>query len=91
MIAGAGFGTLSAHLAYLTHRNRWGRPPIGRDVGLVLSWSPAGGTGLSSPSGPASGRTLQKILSIKRVFCGGLRQFYLSPKTQPPDHEADAQ
>jgi len=47
VLAGAGFGILSAHLAYLTHRNRWGRHPIGRDVGLVPSWSPAGGTGLT--------------------------------------------
>ena len=34
VVAGAGFGILSAHLAYLTHRNRWGRKAIGRDVGL---------------------------------------------------------
>ena len=47
VIAGAGFGILSAHLAYLTHRNRWGRQPIGRDVSFVPSWSPAGGTGLT--------------------------------------------
>ncbi|MEJ7659421.1 MAG: phosphatase PAP2 family protein [Hymenobacter sp.] len=46
VLAGAGFGILSAHLAYLTHRNRWGRHLLGRDVGLVPSWSPAGGTGL---------------------------------------------
>ncbi|MGI4883602.1 MAG: phosphatase PAP2 family protein [Janthinobacterium lividum] len=36
--AGAGFGILSAHLAYLTHRNRWGRKAIGRDVGLMPSY-----------------------------------------------------
>ena len=47
VLAGAGFGILSAHLAYLSHRNRWGRKPIGRDVGLLPSWSPAGGTGLT--------------------------------------------
>ncbi len=47
VVAGAGFGILSAHLAYLSHRNRWGRKSIGRDVGLVPSWSPAGGTGLT--------------------------------------------
>ena len=35
VVAGAGFGILSAHLAYLTHRNRWGRRPIGRDMSLV--------------------------------------------------------
>lgn len=51
VVAGAGFGILSAHLAYLTHRNRWGRKPIGRDVsvlptfygstpGLSLTWRP---------------------------------------------------
>ncbi|AWM31608.1 phosphatase PAP2 family protein [Hymenobacter nivis] len=38
VVAGAGFGILSAHLAYLTHRNRWGRKAIGRDVGLVPSY-----------------------------------------------------
>jgi membrane-associated phospholipid phosphatase len=27
VVAGAGFGILSAHLAYLSHRNRWGRKP----------------------------------------------------------------
>ncbi|WP_223650392.1 phosphatase PAP2 family protein [Hymenobacter psoromatis] len=51
VVAGAGFGILSAHLAYLTHRNRWGRKSIGRDVsimptyygsapGLSLTWRP---------------------------------------------------
>ena len=34
VVAGAGFGILSAHLAYLTHRNRWGRKSIGRDIGM---------------------------------------------------------
>ena len=47
VLAGAGFGILSAHLAYLTHRNRWGRKAIGRNVGMMPMWSPAGGTGLS--------------------------------------------
>ncbi|WP_177204584.1 phosphatase PAP2 family protein [Hymenobacter arizonensis] len=47
VVAGAGFGILSAHLAYLSHRSRWGRKPIGRDVGVLPLWSPAGGTGLS--------------------------------------------
>ena len=52
VVAGAGFGILSAHLAYFTHRNRWGRKAIGRDVGLVptfygntpglcLTWRPS--------------------------------------------------
>ena len=51
VIAGAGFGILSAHLGYLTHRNRWGRKSIGRDIsvmptyygstpGLSLTWRP---------------------------------------------------
>ena len=51
VVAGAGFGILSAHLAYLTHRNRWGRPALGRDLslapayygnapGLSLTWRP---------------------------------------------------
>ena len=35
VVAGAGFGILSAHLAYLTHRNRWGRKSIGRDIGFA--------------------------------------------------------
>ena len=47
VFAGAGVGILSAHLAYLSHRNRWGRKPIGRDVSVMPLWSPAGGTGLS--------------------------------------------
>ena len=27
VFAGAGIGILSSHLAYLSHRNRWGRKP----------------------------------------------------------------
>ena len=38
VVAGAGFGILSAHLAYLTHRHRWGRHPLGRDVSLVPTY-----------------------------------------------------
>jgi len=47
VVAGAGFGILSAHLAYLSHRNRWGRKSIGRDVSWMPLWSPGGSTGLS--------------------------------------------
>ncbi|WP_310392597.1 phosphatase PAP2 family protein [Hymenobacter sp.] len=47
VVAGAGFGILSAHLGYLSHRCRWGRKPLGRDVGLMPTWSPGGGTGFS--------------------------------------------
>ena len=49
VVAGAGFGILSAHVAYLSHRNRWGRKPGGRGIGdtsFMPMWSPAGGTGL---------------------------------------------
>lgn len=49
VVAGAGFGILSAHLAYLSHRNRWGRKPGGRGIGetsLVPVWTPAGGMGV---------------------------------------------
>ena len=50
VISGAGFGILSAHLAYLSHRNRWGRTPTGRGIGdtsMMPYWSPAGGTGFT--------------------------------------------
>ena len=49
VIAGAGFGILSAHLAYLSHRNRWGRKPTTRGIGDTSfgpMWTPTGGTGL---------------------------------------------
>ena len=45
--AGAGFGILSAHLAYLTHRNRWGRKPrILEGTSFSPTWMP-GGMGMS--------------------------------------------
>ncbi|MBF9140283.1 phosphatase PAP2 family protein [Hymenobacter properus] len=49
VVAGAGFGILSAHMAYLSHRNRWGRKPGGRGIGetsLLPVWTPTGGMGL---------------------------------------------
>ncbi|WP_216688832.1 phosphatase PAP2 family protein [Hymenobacter siberiensis] len=49
VVAGAGFGILSAHVAYLTHRNRWGHKPTGRGIGdtsFMPMWTPAGATGL---------------------------------------------
>ena len=46
VVAGAGFGILSAHLAYLSHRNRWGRRPLGPNVGWTPLWSPGGAVGL---------------------------------------------
>jgi membrane-associated phospholipid phosphatase len=47
VVAGAGFGILSAHLGYLTHRNRWGRKP--RDMSFAPSWQafPSSTGGLS--------------------------------------------
>ncbi|WP_345238565.1 phosphatase PAP2 family protein [Hymenobacter saemangeumensis] len=48
VIAGAGFGILSAHLGYLTHRNRWGRKP--KDISFAPSWQP-----VLSPAGTLSG------------------------------------
>ena len=47
VVAGAGFGILSAHLAYLSHRNRWGRKPIGRDVGMAPAYFGNGTPGLT--------------------------------------------
>ncbi|GAA3949652.1 phosphatase PAP2 family protein [Hymenobacter algoricola] len=50
VVAGAGIGILSAHLAYLSHRNRWGRKPRLLD-GSSFSpmWQPgtSGGMGLT--------------------------------------------
>ena len=40
VVAGAGFGILSAHLAYLTHRHRWGRHPADRPGGVGLALPP---------------------------------------------------
>ena len=48
VFAGAGIGILSAHLAYLSHRHRWGRKPS--DTGALFRVSPryyAGSTGVS--------------------------------------------
>ncbi|WP_052732298.1 phosphatase PAP2 family protein [Hymenobacter terrenus] len=46
VVAGAGFGILSAHLAYLSHRNRWGRKSIGRDIGMSPTYFGNGTPGL---------------------------------------------
>ncbi|WP_048825641.1 phosphatase PAP2 family protein [Hymenobacter sp. DG25B] len=48
VVAGAGIGILSAHLGYLTHRNRWGRKPMGRSIGHVSAtpWQSLDATGL---------------------------------------------
>ncbi|MBW3127151.1 phosphatase PAP2 family protein [Hymenobacter profundi] len=48
VVAGAGFGILSAHLGYLTHRYRWGHKPGGTASSLhVTPLYYAGATGLS--------------------------------------------
>ena len=47
VVAGAGFGILSAHLAYLSHRNRWGRKPIERDVGMSPAYFGNGTPGMT--------------------------------------------
>ena len=47
VVAGAGFGILSAHLAYLSHRNRWGRKSIGRDVGVAPAYFGNGTPGMT--------------------------------------------
>ncbi|GAA4002092.1 hypothetical protein GCM10022408_11790 [Hymenobacter fastidiosus] len=50
VFAGAGIGILSAHLAYLSHRNRWGRKPrLPEGTSFSPMWQPgaAGGMGLS--------------------------------------------
>ena len=47
VFAGAGFGILSAHLAYLTHRHRWGRKPLGAASWQVAPLYYAGATGLT--------------------------------------------
>lgn len=48
IVAGAGFGILSAHLGYLTHRYRWGKRPQGTAATLhVVPLYYAGATGLT--------------------------------------------
>lgn len=47
VVAGAGFGILSAHLAYLSHRNRWGRKSIGRDIGMAPAYFGNGTPGMT--------------------------------------------
>lgn len=47
VVAGAGFGILSAHLGYLTHRNRWGRKPAELGLRAAPALWPGGATGLT--------------------------------------------
>ncbi|GAB3841341.1 phosphatase PAP2 family protein [Hymenobacter jeollabukensis] len=46
VVAGAGLGILSAHLGYLSHRNRWGRKPLPGKYGFGPLLYP-GATGLT--------------------------------------------
>lgn len=46
VVAGAGAGILSAHLGYLTHRNRWGRQPLPGKYSVLPMLYP-GATGLT--------------------------------------------
>jgi membrane-associated phospholipid phosphatase len=46
VVAGAGIGILSAHLGYLTHRNRWGRKPLTGKYSVLPLIYP-GATGLT--------------------------------------------
>ena len=48
VVAGAGFGILSAHLGYLTHRNRWGRKPLSSNLRFSPSWQSFGTGGALS-------------------------------------------
>ena len=51
VFAGAGFGILSAHLAYLTHRHRWGKHPADRPgVGLAAPLVPERGLWQLNPT-----------------------------------------
>lgn len=48
VFAGAGIGIMSAHVAYLSHRNRWGRKPRERaDVSWSPTWLPGGVPGVA--------------------------------------------
>ncbi|OON67203.1 phosphatase PAP2 family protein [Hymenobacter sp. CRA2] len=46
VVAGAGLGILSAHIGYLTHRNRWGRKPLPGKYSVMPMAYP-GATGLT--------------------------------------------
>jgi hypothetical protein len=47
VFAGAGIGILSAHAAYLSHRNRWGRKPTIAFSPTLLFGTPAMGLSLN--------------------------------------------
>jgi membrane-associated phospholipid phosphatase len=56
VVAGAGIGILSAHLGYLTHRNRWGRKPrLPQGMSFTPTWqsgfAQAGQSGLAGVPG----------------------------------------
>ncbi|MBD2714863.1 phosphatase PAP2 family protein [Microvirga sp. STR05] len=48
VVAGAGMGILSAHVGYLTHRNRWGRKPrLPEGMSFNPTWVPGPGGGMA--------------------------------------------
>jgi hypothetical protein len=58
VVAGAGIGILSAHLGYLTHRNRWGRKPrLPQGMSFMPTWQ--GGYGPRTIGGLSGAPGLQ--------------------------------
>jgi membrane-associated phospholipid phosphatase len=56
VVAGAGIGILSAHLGYLTHRNRWGRKPrIPEGMSFTPTWQSGYGFRTAGGLGGAPG------------------------------------
>ncbi|GAB2771010.1 membrane-associated phospholipid phosphatase [Hymenobacter luteus] len=56
VVAGAGFGILSAHLGYLTHRNRWGRKPrLPEGMSFTPTWQSGYAPGQASAFGGGPG------------------------------------
>ncbi|RPD49855.1 phosphatase PAP2 family protein [Hymenobacter sediminis] len=56
VVAGAGFGILSAHLGYLTHRNRWGRKPrLPEGMSFTPTWQSGFAPGQFSAFGGGPG------------------------------------
>jgi hypothetical protein len=56
VVAGAGIGILSAHLGYLTHRNRWGRKPrLPEGMSFMPTWQNGFGTKVAGTLGGAPG------------------------------------
>ncbi|WP_167855167.1 phosphatase PAP2 family protein [Hymenobacter wooponensis] len=64
VVAGAGIGILSAHLGYLTHRNRWGRKPrLPQGMSFMPTWQ--GGYGSRTIGGLSGAPGLRFIWQPK--------------------------